>query len=266
LATNRFAPVQETAYTGAGMRDADSTSAAKASAAAQFATTHWSVVLAAGEQTSPESDRALAELCEAYWFPLYAFTRRQGYGPPDAQDLTQGFFSQLLEKSYLGMADPSRGRFRSFLLASLKHYLANEWDRKQTAKRGGNEIHVSFDEVEVRYGREPGQHLVPELLFDRQWALSVLDQALVRLRAEFAAADKARLFDRVKGCLSGENISGSYAQLAAGLGMSEGALKVTVHRMRVRFRELIRGVVAQTLANPGEVEEELRYLITVLSD
>lgn len=235
--------------------------------AAEFATTHWSVVLAAGKLCSPNADAALGKLCRNYWYPLYAFTRRQGYSPHDAQDLTQGFFAQLLGKNYLGRADPKRGRFRSFLLASLKHYLANEWDRQHAAKRGGAERQVVFteDEAEYRYLHECSGQASPETLYDREWALTILDAALARLHDEFAAANKAALFDHLKQWLSGENPALKYTDLGLQLGLSEGAVKVTIHRMRKRFRELIRLEISQTLGDADQLDDEMRHLLSVLS-
>jgi RNA polymerase sigma-70 factor (ECF subfamily) len=232
-----------------------------------FVTTHWSLVLAASDLSTPEAEQALGLLCRAYWYPLYAFTRRRGYAPEDAQDLTQGFFAHLFEKRSLGLADPKRGRFRSFLLASLKNYLANDWDKRLTAKRGGAHPHVSFDEflAEQRYGNEPRQPAAPETLFDQAWALALLEQALGKLRAEFVAAGKQPLFDQLKPALTGQRTPLSYAELAVRFAISEGAVKVIVHRMRQRFGELIRAEIVQTVADPADVDEEMRYFISVLA-
>jgi RNA polymerase sigma-70 factor (ECF subfamily) len=249
------------------MASADSASGSYLGRAAHFATTHWSVVLAAGEESSPDSDHALGQLCQSYWYPLYAFARRQGHSPSDAQDLTQGFFAQLLEKKYLARADPKRGRFRSFLLASLKHYLANEWDRQHAQKRGGQSPQLSFDEVEAenRFVQDSRAPLTPEMLFDRQWALTVLDQALARLRSEFVSAGKGAVFNVLKTALTGEADGLAYAESAARLQMSEGSIKVTVHRMRQRFRELIRAEIAQTLIDASQVDEEMHHLLSALT-
>jgi DNA-directed RNA polymerase specialized sigma24 family protein len=235
--------------------------------AARFATTHWSVVLAAGDSESPDADQALARLCEHYWYPLYAFARRTGHNAPDAQDLTQGFFARLLERRYLADATPTKGRFRSFLLAAFKHYLANEWDRQNAQRRGGGCHHFSLDGLtaEDRFQHEPAMALAPEVWFDHQWAVHVVEQAVQRLHREFIAADKAALFGALKVFLGGEKHVPAYADLARQFAMTDGALKVTVHRMRQRFRELIRDEVSHTVVSPDELEQELRYLFQVLS-
>ncbi|MCZ7641052.1 MAG: sigma-70 family RNA polymerase sigma factor [Verrucomicrobia bacterium] len=232
----------------------------------QFTTTHWSVVLAAGRGDSPAAQQALERLCRTYWYPLYAFVRRQGPGPEEAQDLTQEFFARFLAKDYLGLADPARGRFRTFLLTSLKHFLAEAHRHATRLKRGGGQSVVSWDGLtpEQRYLAEPQHETTAETLYEQRWALTLLETALARLGAELAAAGKERLFTELKGQLWGEPGTMSYAELAAGLGLSEGALKVTVHRLRQRFRELLREEVAQTVANPAEVDAELRHLVAVV--
>jgi RNA polymerase sigma-70 factor (ECF subfamily) len=235
--------------------------------ARDFATTRWSVVLAAGGGASPESEQALASLCEAYWYPLYAFVRRLGHQPDDAQDLTQAFFARVLEKGYLRAADPGRGRFRCFLLAALKHFLANERERARAHKRGGGRavLPLDFQAGEQRYRLEPAHERTAGRLYERRWALTLLGQVLARLREEFARAGKAPLFDRLKAYLTGENASASYREVGAELGMSEGAVKVAVHRLRGRYRELLLGEIAQTVAAPEEVEEELLHLFEAIS-
>ncbi len=232
----------------------------------RFATTRWSLVAAAGRSASPQSDRALATLCEDYWFPLYAFVRREGYSPHDAQDLTQEFFARLLQKNYLADADRRRGRFRSFLLASLKHFLSKERDRARAQKRGGGRAPLSLDfaSAESRYRLEPADELTAERLFDRRWALTVLEQVLGRLRAESAAADKLPLFDQLKGFLTGRKGSRPYSEVADELAMTEGAVKVAVHRLRRRYRELLKQEIAQTLTGPEELDDELRHLFAAV--
>lgn len=230
-----------------------------------FATTHWSLVVSAGRKSAAEGGKALAALCLAYWYPLYAFVRRRGYNADDAQDLTQEFFLQLLERDSIQVADPQRGKFRSFLLSSLQNFLANEWRQMQTLKRGGGTKTVSYDLAagEDRYGREPADLLTPERLFERRWALTLLDAALTRLREEFVAAGKQEQFEQLKEFLGGE--SGTpYADAAARLGMTEGAVKVAVHRLRRRCRELLREAIAETVAGPEEVDAELQELFLAL--
>jgi RNA polymerase sigma-70 factor (ECF subfamily) len=234
--------------------------------AGQFATTHWSVVLAAGNAASPGSRRALATLCEAYWFPLYAFARRLGRQPDDARDLTQAFFARLLEKDFLRAADPARGRFRSFLLAAFKHFLAKEHDRAAAQKRGGGKHMFSLDlaSAEGRYGLEPASGLTPERAYERRWALTLLDRVMRRLQDESSALGKERLFDRLKVFLTGDSDTPPYREVADELGMTEGAVKVAVHRLRRRFRELVLEEIAQTVDGPAEVEDELRHLFEAL--
>jgi len=229
-----------------------------------FVTTRWSVVLSArGDTTGAQS--ALAKLCTTYWYPLYAFVRRQGHGPHDAQDLTQEFFARLLEKGWLGDVDRERGRFRSFLLASMKHFLANEWDRAHALKRGGKTTLLRLDDAsaEARYRNEPAEHTTAEQLFDRRWAMTILDEVLARLRAEMTAAGKLPHFEALKFSLMGEKTA--YAEVAVKLGMSEGAVKAAVHRLRERYRALIRAEIAETVASSAEVEAELRHLFAALS-
>lgn len=232
----------------------------------RFSATHWSVVLAAGQVASPQAEAALARLCQTYWYPLYAFIRREGHDPHEAQDLTQDFFARFLEKNYLSNVDPRKGKFRSFLLASLKHFLANEWDRRQAAKRGGGHAHIPLDELtaENLYRLEPTHDYSAERVFERRWALTLLEQTLNRLREELASAGKSALFDALKVYLTGEKAVVSQAEVAARLRMSEGAVKVAVHRLRQRYRDLIRDEIAQTVAGPAEIEEELRHLVEAL--
>ena len=233
----------------------------------EFTTTHWSVVLAAGHDPSPHAEEALEQLCRNYWYPLYAYVRRRGYGPEDAQDLTQQFFARFLEKGSFSLADPSRGRFRTFLLKSLQHFLADDWKRAHRAKRGGGTIELPLDGVvaEVRYAAEPTESMTPERAYEQRWALTLLEQVLGRMREDYARVGKARLFEVLQDFLWGPDGSGSYAALARDLATTEGALRVAVHRLREQYRERLRAEVAHTVSNPGEVDAELRYLIGVIS-
>ena len=232
-----------------------------------FATTHWSVVLAAGETASPQAAQALEKLCRAYWYPLYAYLRRRGYGEQDAQDLTQGFFARLLERNDLEAVGRQKGKFRSFLLAALNHFLSDEWDRERAQKRGGGQTFISLDDqtAEERYRLEPADELNPEKIYERRWALTLLEQVLRQLEAEFAATGKRQLFEQLKVFLLEDKGVGSYADTAARLEMTEGALRVAVHRLRQRYGELFRDEIAHTVARPEEIEEEVRHLLSVLS-
>ena len=233
-----------------------------------FATTHWSVVLAAQRSDSTRAHAALSHLCQTYWYPLYAFVRRQGHAPHDAQDLTQEFFARLLEKNYLAIVARERGRFRSFLLAALKHFLANEWNRARAAKRGGGREVLSLNETnaEGRYVLEPADETTAEKIFERRWATTLLDQVVKRLRDEYVRAEKPELYEALKNCLTVESRSAPYAELAVRLNTSEGAVKVAVHRMRARYREVLREEISQTVSNAEEVEEELRHLFAALGN
>ena len=233
----------------------------------RFATTHWSMVVSAGGSQSPDARRALATLCENYWFPLYAYVRCRGYDAYEAEDLTQEFFLRLLAKNYLAGVNREKGKFRAFLLASLKHFLANEWDRSRTQKRGSGQVVLSLDALsaESRYRLEPAHELTPEKLFERRWAITVLDEVLVRLQAEFLALHgEQTAFDRLKQFLTAGREPAGYAEVAVTLGMTEGALKVAVHRLRRRYRELLRDEIAQTVASPEEIDEEIHYLLSCL--
>ena len=233
----------------------------------EFTTTHWSVVLAAAEQESPQAAEALEKLCRTYWYPLYAFVRRQGYSPPDTEDLLQGFFARFLEKHYLEDVDQGKGRFRSFLLGALNHYLANEWDKAKTVKRGGRVEFVSLEgeAAESRYWEEPASELTPERLYEQRWACVLLERVMARLQQDFDAAGQGPLFETLKGFLLGESRSASYADLAAQQGLSAGALKMKVQRLRQRYQRLLRDEIAHTVARPEEVEDEIRYLFGVVS-
>ena len=231
-----------------------------------FATTHWSVVLSAGQTNSSHASEALEKLCRAYWPPLYSYIRRQGHGPEEAQDLTQAFFAKLLQKNFWGRADPQKGRFRSFLLTALRHFLADERDRGRTAKRGGGLSFISLDEkaIEERYLEGLGQNLSGEQQFDRQWASTVLEQARTRLRQECIASGKSGLYDRVS-LVGGQNeCAVPHAVIAQELGMSVSAVKSAVSRLRARYGELVREEVAHTVSSAAEVDAEVRHLLSVI--
>jgi RNA polymerase sigma-70 factor (ECF subfamily) len=234
--------------------------------AGRFATTHWSVVLAAGRHASPDSQMALAALCRTYWYPLYAYVRRQGRNAEDARDLTQEFFATLLEKDYLRAADSQRGRFRSFLLTAFKHFLSKERERANAQKRGGGRqsLSIDFQAGEYQYHQEPAHDITPEKIYERRWAVTLLQEVLQRLQDEFAGAGKQSLFERLKDFLTGEKATTTYRQIADELGTTEGALKVAVHRLRQRYRELLRAEIAQTVTGPEEVEDELRQLFAAV--
>ena len=231
-----------------------------------FETTHWSLVLRAAHREDRDADAAMGTLCERYWYPLYAYVRRRVADAHEAQDLTQEFFAQFLEKQYLAVADPQRGRFRCFLLASLKHFLANEWNRAHAQKRGGGRRRLSLDLEcgESRLRLEPSHDLTPERLFERQWVLTLLDLVMRRLQGEYEASAKAEQFERLKGVLTGDRERLPYATLAAELGVSEEAARQAASRLRKRYRELLRAEVAQTLAEPADVDDEIRNLFEVL--
>jgi RNA polymerase sigma factor (sigma-70 family) len=231
-----------------------------------FTTTHWSVVLAAGEQNTPESAEALERLCATYWYPLYAYVRRRGYSPEDAQDLTQEFFLRLLRRHYLGQIDPGKGKFRSFLLAAINHFLADEWDRASAVKRGGRVRFLALDpdSAEQQLAGALNRHS-PEQLFERCWALALLQEVLSRLREEAGQAGHAGHFEELKIFLAGEKPPVSYTELAAKLGSSETALRKEVQRLRHRYGELLREEIARTVADPREFQEELRHLFRVFS-
>lgn len=237
------------------------------SGAGRFATTHWSVVLEAGQPESTRYQQALETLCRTYWFPLYAYLRRHGYNAQKAEDHIQAFFACLLEKRGLRLADPKRGRFRSFLLTALKHFLANEHARAQAQKRGGGRKFLSLDieNAESQYIREPRDELSPEKLFERSWALAVLDRTMARLQAEAAATKKQKLFDCLKVYLTADKNAVPYNKVAARLKMTEGAVKVAVHRLRRRYRDLLRDEIAQTVTTEEQINEEIRDLFAALA-
>jgi RNA polymerase sigma-70 factor (ECF subfamily) len=227
-----------------------------------FATTHWTVVLAAGKRSTPQSNHALEELCRAYWFPLYAYVRRRGYTREDAEDLTQAFFARFLGKNYLAGLSAERGRFRAFLLASLKHFLANEWDKSQRQKRGGGVTPLSLDwqtadtQFQIAATAEPS----PDKAFDREWAVALLAKVIERLQVECQADGQGELFTELKLFLTAGKGELSHADAAKALDMDEGAVRVAVHRLRKRYRQLLRDEIAQTLADAADVDEEMRAL------
>lgn len=233
-----------------------------------FVTTHWSVVLAARDEESPRATDALAQLCHSYWYPLYAYIRRRGHEPHDAQDLTQEFFARLLEKNILKAVQQERGKFRWFLLSAVKRFLANEWNREHAAKRGGGQSIVSLDEetAEGRYRYEVVDHTGPDKLFDQSWAMTLLEQAQVQLQREYDESGRSALFNQLKIFLSGDRAPISHEEAGAVLGMSEGAVKVAVHRLRQRYRDSLREQIAQTVSTPAEVEEEIQQLFAAFSN
>jgi RNA polymerase sigma-70 factor (ECF subfamily) len=236
---------------------------------AQFTPTHWSVVLAAaGHADTIHARDALEKLCRNYWLPIYVFVRRQGHSPHDAQDLTQEFFARLLEKNYLAGVQREKGRFRSFLLASVKHFLANEWDKANAQKRGGGQVPISIDATlaESSFCIEPTDALTAEKIYERRWVLALLEQVLRRLREEYTRDGKEKQFEQLKPTLTEASRSVPYAEIATRLGASEGAVKVAVHRLRHRYRELLRAEIADTVASPGEIDDEIRNLFAALAN
>jgi RNA polymerase sigma-70 factor (ECF subfamily) len=233
-----------------------------------FATTHWTVVLAAGRGNSRQADIALEELCRTYWYPLYAYVRRQGHSRPDAEDLTQAFFTRLLEKSYLEGIRSDKGKFRAFLLVALKRFLANEWDRAHRQKRGGGNQPLSLDwqAADERYQIDPADNLSPDKLYDRVWAVAVLERVITRLRDENSAEGNAKLFGQLKSFLMLGKSEIPYAQAAASLELTEGAVRVAVHRLRRRYRELLRDEISQTLSDPAQADEEMQALFSALAE
>ena len=232
-----------------------------------FAPTRWTVVLTAAHSDTTHARAALAQLCEAYWYPLYAYVRRKGYSPPDAEDLTQAFFAQVLEEHFIVAADKDKGRFRSFLLTRLNHFLADEWDRLKAQKRGGGRrlIPLESGTAETRYQIEPVDLRSPDKLFEYRWTVTLLERVFERLHQEYEKDGKAALFDELQGCLAQARAAVPYAEVGARLELSEGALRVAVHRLRQRYRDLLRAEIADTVSGPEEVEEELRHLFRVLA-
>ena len=233
-----------------------------------FVTSRWTVVLAAGQPGLPQAAQALEELCATYWYPLYAYVRRQGHSKEDAEDLVQGFFSRFLDKNYLAGLSHEKGKFRAFLLACLKHFMANEWDRAARQKRGGHLQTLSLDwqQADSRYHVDPADHLSPDKLYDRAWAVVLLGRVLARLRDEYVLLGKLPVFEQLKSFITMGKSAIPYLQAGNALGITEAAARVTVHRLRRRFRELLRDEVAQTLSHPGQVEEEMRALLSAFTD
>ena len=233
----------------------------------EFATTHWSVVHAAGAKSSATSRQALASLCQDYWYPLYSYARRRVPAPGDAQDLTQAFFAELLEKNYVAAVDPERGQFRAFLLTAFKHFLSKEWERAKAQKRGGGRppISLDFDLEDSRYGIEPATDLTPEQIFDRQWAMTLLNRIMDNLAAEYNALGKARQFELLKGFIIDEHAGITFWEVAEELDLTHAAAKMAAHRMRRRYRELLRHEILQTVTGPEEVDEEIQNLFKTLS-
>jgi RNA polymerase sigma-70 factor (ECF subfamily) len=235
---------------------------------AVFATTHWSVVLATGHNDTSRAQNALGRLCQTYWYPLYVYVRRRGYSAHDSQDLTQAFFARLLEHQSLTTADPDRGRFRSFILTAMNHFLTSEWKRGTAQKRGGGSPMISLDlaAAEDRFDLEPADHSAPDKLFEKQWALALLAEVLNRLEGEYQSEGKTDLFNTLKQSLMGSRETQPYAELAPRLAMNESAVKVAVHRLRKRYRELIRAEIANTLDDSQDVETEMQHLFQALSE
>ena len=242
-------------------------SGAEAMSGSQFQTTHWSVIMKAGQAQSSECTAALERLCGAYWRPIYGFARRKGCGEEDAKDLTQQFFSRLLERNDFAGLNPERGKFRTFLLTAFTHFLSNEFDRSKTLKRGGGKTIVSFDDLSAeQLGQSDlATECVPAKAFDIRWAQEVLERALARLREEFSAAGKGGQFELLKNFLTADANASEYAAVAQKLGVADASVAVLVHRLRQRYRELVRAEVAQTVSSPTELEEEMRHLFEVLN-
>ena len=231
-----------------------------------FHTTHWTVILTARERDGTAAQEALARLCSTYWYPLYAFIRRQGSSPHEAEDLTQEFFFRFLERHALGSVQPAAGKFRSFLLACLKNFLANERERAHAQRRGGGQslVPLTGTDAETRYSLEPADQRAPEAIFERRWAFAVLERTMTVLRHEYVTAGKSALFEAFQSFLPGGHGDTSRADLAAKRGVSVGAIDVAIHRLRQRFGVLLRQQVALTVSSDAEVEEEIRYLISVI--
>ncbi len=235
-------------------------------AGSSFRTTHWSVVLSAGDSDSPLASQALAEFCRLYWYPLYAYVRRRGYDPATSKDLTQEFFAHVLEKRLLAELDPGRGKFRSWLLGVMNHFLAHEWAKARAQKRGGGQLLFSLDQqgAEERYRMEPVEHCTPETLFDRRWALALLEEAAARLRQEFERAGKGELYAGIKGFVSMSDAEVTYQQVAEQLHLTPSAVKSAVHRLRQRYQELVRSEIARTVGGSAEVDQELSDLLAAI--
>lgn len=228
----------------------------------EFVTTHWSVVARAGQADAMAREPALDELCRNYWYPIYAYIRRLGRSPHDAEDLTQGFFAKLLDKNFVAAAEREKGKFRTFLLTAVKRFLANEWDREHAQKRGGFQPLLSIDQelAEARLHSEPGSQLSPDLLFDQRWASTLLERVMDRLQEEYTSTGRGTLFTELRSRIVPDRLSSSYAQAAAQLAISEAAFKMAVQRFRARYRQLLRQEIGQTVSDPEEVEAEIRHL------
>jgi RNA polymerase sigma-70 factor (ECF subfamily) len=237
-----------------------------ASSDRQFEATRWSLVLAAGHRSSPDAQRAMASLCEAYWYPLYAYVRRRVPDINQAHDLTQDFFAELLAKNYVGSATAERGRFRAFLLTALKHFLFKEWDRAKAQKRGGGKVPIplDFESADSRYRIESSRGLTAEEHYDREWAVALLGRIMQRLEDESVESGKSKQFEELKGYLIGEHNGETYADVATRLGMTEAAVKMAAHRLRRRYRELLREEIAETVNTPDEVDDEIHKLFAAL--
>ena len=232
-----------------------------------FLTTRWSIVLSARDRASSSSTLALESLCQTYWYPLYVFVRRQGHGAHDAQDLTQAFFARLLEKDYLQSVEREKGRFRTFLIVAMKRFLLNEWDKLRTQKRGGNFLHLSLDTdlAESRYLDESSETLPADQVYERRWALTLLDQSMARLRTDYVGSGRKQEFEHLKSSLTAARGEVSYREIASALQMTEGAARVALHRLRKRFREIFREEIASTVSTSAEVDDEVRYVVGILS-
>jgi len=231
-----------------------------------FATTHWTVVLTAGRADTERSTAALEKLCQVYWFPLYAYVRRRGYSAHDAEDLTQGFFECLLKRQSLAQADPARGRFRSFMLGAMNHFIADEWNKARAQKRGGHDTNISLDieGAEAQLEQSMTRDASPNVAFDKEWATALLNEALNQLEQEYREAGKSDLFNGLRGALAGSRDSIPYADLAKRLGLTEGNARVAVHRLRKRYRELLRGELANTVASAQDIDDELHHLFKTM--
>jgi RNA polymerase sigma factor (sigma-70 family) len=231
-------------------------------AAGQFRTTHWSAVVRAGNSDSTDAASALDELCQVYWYPLYAFARRQGNSAAEAEDLTQGFFARLIEQGYVASADQEKGRFRTFLLTLFRRHMANEWNREHVQKRGGFQPKLSMDAAwaESRYGAEPAQGQGPDMLFARQWARILLDQVMNRLENDYRSSDRAKLFERLEACVAQDETALRYSEIAEEVGLTEPAVKMAMQRMRARYRAILREEIAKTVVSPDDVDAEIKEL------
>jgi RNA polymerase sigma factor (sigma-70 family) len=229
-----------------------------------FVTTHWSAVRRAGQPDSAAAQDGLSELCQTYWYPLYGFIRRQGRAPHEAEDLTQEFFARLLEKNYVADARQEKGKFRTFLLTALKRFLANEWDRQHAQKRGGFQTTIAMDQAlaESRFNAELAHDLQPDVLFERQWAITLLDRVMAQLKEEYLGSGRAKLFEHLQSCLIKEETAQPYAKIADELSLTEAAVKTAVHRLRARYRDILRLEIGKTVSTPEEVETELRHLFS----